>query len=98
MGREGKISQSLGMVVNDQAVLDFVDNQFAAAPKNPNVRPPVRRGPIRTSYNTWGDALATPQTTVTNANAHEAWELIDTITIEFHCKPDECIEPLNAAS
>ena len=95
MRPDGEISQSLSMVVNDQAVLDFVDNQFAAAPKNPNVRPPVRRGPIRTSYKTWGDALATPQTTVTNSNAHQAWELINTINIDFHCNTDWFMSALN---
>ncbi len=92
---DGEISQSLSAIVNQQAVLDFVDNQFATAPANPNVQRPVRRGPIRTSYKTWGDALATPQTTVTDPNAHQAWELINTIAIDFHCNTNWFISALN---
>jgi hypothetical protein len=91
----GEISQSLSAVVNQKTVLDFVDNQFANAPKNPYVDPPTRKGPIRTSYKTWGDALATPQTTVTDPNAHQAWELINTISIDFHCNTSWFLSALN---
>jgi hypothetical protein len=92
---DGEISQNLSAVVNDPAVLNFVDNQFATAPKNAYVLPPVRKGPIRTSYKTWGDALAIPETKMNDPNAHQNWELINTISIDFHCNTYWLLSALN---
>src|SRR5437879_11620827 len=90
-----EICQNLSDVVNSPAVLSFVDSQFANAPYDPHVRPPVRKGPIRTSYKTWGDILAAPQVHVNDANAHQSWELINTISLDFHCNTDWYLSALD---
>ena len=83
-----EIAQNLSAVMNAPAILGFIDGQFAAADTGQFVRKPVRQGPVRTSYKTWGAVLATPQTKVTYPNVHQSWELITTISIDFHCNTD----------
>ncbi|WP_157659911.1 hypothetical protein [Burkholderia ubonensis] len=85
---DSEIAMNLSAVMNDPAVVAYVDNQLASAPANPQVRPPVRRGAIRTSYKTWGEAIAAPETHVTDQNDHDSSELINTINIDFHCNTD----------
>ncbi len=77
-----EIAESLSEVVNTDSVLKFVEQQFEDAPKNPHVDHPVRKGPIRTSYQAWGDV---DKTHVADPGAHQDSELIDTINIDFHC-------------
>src|SRR5215472_14740611 len=77
---ENEIAQSLSDVVNSQAVLKFIDDQFKAAPENPIVHPPYRLGPVRSSYLPWGKA---DKTNVKDPDAHHDGELITTINIDF---------------
>ena len=88
-----EIALNLSEVVNNPAVTTLVDNQFANAPHHDHVQNPVRTGPLRTSYKTWSDALAEPSMHV--LNSHGASELIDTISIDFHCNTDAVLSALN---
>lgn len=87
-----EIAQSLSAVVNNQSVLDFVDGKFKGASPNQVVRDPERKGPIRTSYMTWGDV---DKTHVADPGAHQDWELITTISIDFHCNTDWYLPAMN---
>jgi hypothetical protein len=87
-----EIAQSLSEVVNAEAVLDFVDGEFKKAKDNPNVDAPVRKGPIRTSYKTWGDV---DKTYVADPGAHQDSELINTISIDFHCNTSAIMTALD---
>ena len=84
---DNEVCQSLSAVINDPAVLSFIDGNFASVQMDPHFRQPVRMGPIRASYKTWGDILAMPQTNV-DPNLHQAWELINTFSIYFHVNSD----------
>jgi hypothetical protein len=87
-----EIAQSLSGALNTDSVLKFVDGEFKKVPDDSNVHPPVRTGPIRTSYATWGDV---DKTHVADPSAHQDSELITTISIDFHCNTSPIMTALD---